>query len=150
MAQSHARVLQIAQAVRAAIATVITEFDELFGAIERQIETDPPSVSGAPGGHAEPMIDRATYSVVWRGRACPLRNGLPFRLMQALAARRRQYLSIDELLETVWEEQRSRTAVRSVVWELRKRLRAGGMEDLADMIDGSCRGHYCLMVPPVR
>lgn len=149
MAQSHARVLQNAQAVRVALGAVFSRFDDLVRSIERQVEAE--SLPAEPAdARPEPSLDRASYSVVWRGRTCHLRNGLPFRLMEALASRRRQYVTIEELLATVWGEDRSRTAVRSVVWELRKLLIAGGMEDLARMIDGSCRGHYRLAVPVGR
>lgn len=93
-----------------------------------------------------PRIDRRLLSVIWRGRACFLGNTLPFRLLERLARRPNIYVSCEQLLEDVWHGTRSMAAVRSVVKELRQRLRAAGMEDLAGAIDGGVSGHYGLML----
>lgn len=126
--------------------------DELSSALDQSA----PSSSGDRLIVVEPSsdlkVDRSSFSIIWRGRSCQLRNGLPFRLLEELIHRRHQYVSVENLLERVWNsEDRSPSAVRTVVWELRRRLIAGGMPDLAESLDGiSCRGHYRLSLPSAR
>jgi hypothetical protein len=51
-----------------------------------------------------------------------------------------------DLLEDVWGGERQAATIRGVVKRLRERLRENGMQQLADAIDGSVRGHYGLML----
>ena len=93
-----------------------------------------------------PIADRSTFSVHWRNKTCYLGNTLPFRLLERLAHRPNQLIHHDRLLDEVWECQRSKEAVRSVVKVLRQKLSHAGMEDLADAIDGTTSRHYGLML----
>ena len=93
-----------------------------------------------------PQIDRRLLSAIWRGRSCFLGNTLPFRLLERLARRPDIFVPCEQLLDDVWHGPRSMAAIRSVVKELRQRLRAAGMDDLAGAIDGSVSGHYGLMI----
>ena len=87
-------------------------------------------------------------AVAYRGRECFLGNSLGLRLLARLADRPDRYVSYDDLLADVWDGgHRSDAAVRSVVRDLRRRLRAAGLGDLAAAIDGSVSGHYALRPP---
>ena len=93
-----------------------------------------------------PRIDRDGLSVHWRGGECILGATISFRLLDRLARRPNHYVSHAQLLDDVWECVRSRSAIRSAVCELRLRLSSAGMQDLAEMIDGSHQGHYGLIL----
>ena len=114
--------------------------------------TDPhaPSAQDPPDG----LADEGRFAVRWRGRECRLGNTVSFRLFHRLAAARNRYVTHDDLLSDVWDgEERSPSAIRSAVGELRRRLVEGGMEDLAAAIDGRNPGHYGLLlerIPPPR
>lgn len=92
------------------------------------------------------IADRGTLSINWDGRTCYLGFTLPFQLFEALACRPNRYIPVEDLLDEVWSQVRSDAAVRSVVRDLRSRLREAGMADLAAAIDGSNRGRYGLML----
>ncbi len=92
------------------------------------------------------VADRGTLSINWDGRTCYLGFTLPFQLFEALARRPNRYIPVEDLLDEVWADVRSDAAVRSVVRDLRSRLRAAGMADLAEAIDGSNRGRYGLLL----
>ncbi len=96
--------------------------------------------------HRQTIADRATFCARWGGKSCYLGNTLSFRLLERLAHRPNQLFCYDTLLQDVWESKRSREAVRSVVKVLRQKLRAAGMDDLAQAIDGNAAHHYGLML----
>ena len=99
-----------------------------------------------PEDAARPIADRPILSVRWRGKSCFLGNTLPFWFFERLARRPNQYYSYEQLIEDVWEGQRTFSAIRSVVRVLRRKLVAAGMDDLANAIDGSVSHHYGLML----
>jgi DNA-binding response OmpR family regulator len=92
------------------------------------------------------IADSGTLSINWGGRTCYLGFTLPFQLFEALARRPNRYIPVEELLDEVWTQVRSDAAVRSVVRDLRARLREAGMADLAEAIDGSNHGRDGLML----
>lgn len=102
--------------------------------------------SGAPNGRALPLIDRDALTVAWNGRSCYLGYTTAFRLLERLVRRPNRYVSHAQLLDDVWGGYRSKSAIRSAVCDLRERLSAAGMHDLAGLIDGSNPGHYALML----
>jgi DNA-binding response OmpR family regulator len=105
--------------------------------------------SSPPGGCPDLEVDRSQLLVRFRGRTCFLGNGLPLRFLARLAQRPGHYFEYEELLTDVWGgDRRSDASVRSVVKLLRRKLRAAGMGDLADAIDGSQAGRYALKVRP--
>lgn len=105
------------------------------------------STSNHPAGEGQlPRLDRDGLSVHWRGGECVLGATISFRLLDRLARRPNHYISHAQLLDDVWECMRSRSAIRSAVCELRLRLASAGMQDLAEMIDGSHQGHYGLIL----
>lgn len=98
-----------------------------------------------PGFH-RPLVDNSTYSVFWAGKTCRLRRTILFRLAERLARQPNQYISADQLLHDVWEGGiKSPDTIRSAVRNLRKRLTAAGMSDLATAIHGT-GGRYGLML----
>lgn len=97
-----------------------------------------------PHAVARPLLDEATFSVIWRNKAICLGNTKEFRLLTYLARRANQYVTHLDLLEAVWDNQDKATAtIRSVVRHLRRQLCAGGMKELAGRIRGH-NGHYIL------
>lgn len=106
------------------------------------IEASPPT---CPAGL---VIDTDRFRVVWAGRDCVLGPTLPFYLIRYLAKNQGRYIPHQELLHRVWHvPSRSPQAIRSVVADLRLRLRQAGMSDLADSIDGRHAGRYGLLLP---
>ncbi|MCB9858465.1 MAG: helix-turn-helix domain-containing protein [Phycisphaerales bacterium] len=88
-----------------------------------------------------PIVEDETLSVIWGERRCYLGKSLGFRFLAHLASRPNQYVTYDSLFDGVWGGRRSNGAIRSVVRDLRRKLRRAGMSDLADAIDGS--NHQC-------
>lgn len=90
-------------------------------------------------------VDRETLSVFWKDRACFLGYTLPFRVLEKLALRSNQYISVERLTQDLWGGSKAPSTIRSAVSDLRIKLRRGGMAGLADMIDGSNPGYYGLV-----
>ena len=91
-----------------------------------------------------PQLDESTLSVIWRGKALHLGNTLAFRLLERLARRPNQYVTHLDLLRDVWEDEYTATAtIRSLVRQLRRKLRGAGWVDLATAIRGH-NGRYVL------
>ena len=91
-----------------------------------------------------PLLDESTLSVTWRGKTLHLGHTLAFRLLARLARRPNQYVTHLDLLRDVWDDDALATAtIRSLVRDLRRKLRGGGMTDLAVAIRGHC-GRYIL------
>ena len=97
-----------------------------------------------------PVIDRSVMCVVYRGKQCFLGNTLMLKFMERLVRRANQYVSYNQLLSEVWNGVREASSVRSVVKELRAKLRAAGMAGLANAIDGQVYRHYGLMLNRAR
>jgi len=91
-----------------------------------------------------PLLDESTLSVIWKGKTLHLGNTLAFRLLVRLARRPNQYVTHTDLLLDVWDDDETSTAsIRSMVRELRRKLRGAGMTDLATAIRGHS-GRYIL------
>jgi DNA-binding response OmpR family regulator len=92
--------------------------------------------------YGQVIVDHAARAITYRGRTCRLGNTLVFRLMERLARRSGHYVTFDRLIREVWDGQaRTDDAIRSVMKELRRRLRRGGMRRLADSIEGQNRAY---------
>lgn len=98
----------------------------------------------ADAGLAE-LVDDSRFAVRWNGNECRLGSTVLFRLFVRLARSANHYISIERLLEEVWDGSRSETTVRSAVRNLRRKLEAAGMAELADAIKGQ-PGHYALLL----
>jgi DNA-binding response OmpR family regulator len=95
------------------------------------------------------LIDDSRFTVRWKGAECTLGPTVVFRLFRRLARPANHYVSVELLLEDVWGDQRTEgTTVRSAVRNLRRKLEAAGMAELAEAIQGP-PGHYCLMLDGV-
>lgn len=104
-------------------------------------------VSPSTPDPAAVLADEGRFAARWKGRECRLGNTISFRLFRRLATARNRYVPHVDLLDDVWDgEERSASAMRSAVGELRRRLTAGGLGDLADAIDGGVPGHYGLIL----
>lgn len=91
-----------------------------------------------------PLLDEATLSVVWNGRLLHLGHTQGFWLLARLARSANQYVTHLDLLQEIWDDEFTDTAVlRAGVRRLRTKLRRGGMGDLADAIVGH-HGRYML------
>jgi DNA-binding response OmpR family regulator len=91
-----------------------------------------------------PLLDESTLSVMWNDKKLHLGHTLSYRLLARLARRPNQYVTHLDLIRDVWDDDDLATAtIRSLVRELRRKLRSGGMTDLADAIRGH-NGRYIL------
>ena len=92
---------------------------------------------------AKPIVDPAAMTVTWHGRTCKLGHSITFRLLDRLARRPGQYLTLDRLVRDVWDGQNvSDEAIRSAVRHLKLRLKRGGMKGLAAAIRCERRHYY--------
>lgn len=98
------------------------------------------------GTVGRPILDEATLSVVWNGRALHLGHTQGFWLLARLARSANQYVTHLDLIQEIWDDDFTDTTVlRAGVRRLRIKLRRGGMGDLADAIVGH-HGRYMLSV----
>jgi DNA-binding response OmpR family regulator len=96
------------------------------------------------GTVGRPILDEATLSVVWNGRALHLGHTQGFWLLARLARSTNQYVTHLDLIQEIWDDDFTDTTVlRAGVRRLRIKLRRGGMGDLADAIVGH-HGRYML------
>jgi len=94
-----------------------------------------------------PVIDHGTMCVCYHGKHCFLGDTLMLRFLEQLAARPDYYFTHRELLSSVWSGTLVEPcSIRSVVRDLRARLRNAGLHDLAESINSQVRGHYGLFL----
>jgi DNA-binding response OmpR family regulator len=105
-----------------------------------------PALPDPADDHFRPVIDPSRFTVAFRGRACRLGNTIPFRFLARLAETPERYVPHQQLIDDLWDGVCSDDALRSVVKNLRRRLRDGGLGELADAIDGLTPGHYALVL----
>ena len=139
MAAAHAAAMAASEEVMALLAV---EFEAATASATRP---------GAPQATASdrPVIDRPMLSVLYGGRSCFLGNTLPFRLLERLLRRPNQFVSHQQLQDDVWDGEPSPESIRSVVKELRRKLRCAGMDGLAKAISGNVARHYSLTLVSV-
>lgn len=91
------------------------------------------------------VADSSTFRVYYRGCECYLGNTLSFGIFKLLAERSNRYVPYSDIISEVWKrEECSGVAIRNVVTQLRKKLVAAGMAEIASAIDGSNPEHYGL------
>ena len=111
--------------------------------IVRQRKAEPGDRSGTL---LSDLIDDGRFTVRWNGAECRLGWTKLFRLFRRLARPANHYVSVATLMEQVWEDDRTEeTAVRSAVRNLRRKLEAAGLAELARAIRGE-RGYYGLIL----
>lgn len=137
----------------AAHAAAMAASEEMMALLAAEFEAATVSATrtGTPQATASdrPVIDRPMLSVSYRGRSCFLGNTLPFRLLERLLRRPNQYVSHQQLQDDVWDGEPSPESIRSVVKELRRKLRCAGMDGLAKAINGKVARHYSLTLVSV-
>jgi hypothetical protein len=91
------------------------------------------------------VVDRDRFEVRHRGKPCQLGNTIEFRVIERLARGRGTYISVDTLMDEVWDgETRTRGTVQKTISNLRRKLRDAGVDQVE--LDGSQRGHYALKI----
>ena len=138
LAAIHAATISV---LEESVAILQSELETLSSPKVQALRNDEPRVDPD-----QLMIDRSAMCVVYRGRRCFLGNTLMLKFLERLARRPNHYVSHYNLLNDVWEGVRELSSIRSVVKELRAKLRAAGMSGLSDAIDGHVSGHYGLML----
>jgi DNA-binding response OmpR family regulator len=94
----------------------------------------------------QPIIDTAAKTVTFQGCTCCIGNTLVFRMIERLARRPNQHISFDRLVRDVWDgNAKSDEAIRSLVKELRDRLRKSGMGSLASSIRGQNKSYALVL-----
>jgi len=89
-----------------------------------------------------PRVDLATLSVVWADKSCYLGSGILFRLLTRLSLRPNRFVPQDDLLRDVWDgDRRSPDTIRSAIHNLKKRLHAADMGELAAAIQSDDGGY---------
>jgi DNA-binding response OmpR family regulator len=74
------------------------------------------------------IIDRSTFSILYKGKPCDLGNTMAFRLIERLAEDKGIYLDIGTLIRDVWQDKEiSEGAVQHQIGTLRKKLRKAGI-----------------------
>ena len=89
------------------------------------------------------------FTVCWNGGECRLGPTVLFKLLARLARSANRTVGVQYLAEDVWEDgHRPDSTVRSAVRNLRRKLEAAGMAELAGAIKGE-RGRYGLLLENV-
>jgi hypothetical protein len=135
----------------AAQASTIQLMEQTLALISDELALDPLSywkswqpLQSTSTSSSWPVADEELLEIRYQDRRCFLGNTLPFRFFARLTRRPNSYLTYEELLEDVWQGERSDSAIRTVVKRLRILLRRAEMADLAEAIDGSVPGRYAL------
>lgn len=148
MTPHHAeRISRTTKALRTSLLAVLQHVDELSRIAEEIGERPSGRAPEEPPVEVICRVDRRTLTVYWQEHSCFLGYTLLFRLIERLAQRSNQYLTADRLMEDLWGGPRAPSTIRSAVSDLRQKLAAAGMSELAGMIDGSNPGHYGLIKP---
>lgn len=80
-------------------------------------------------------IDRKTFSVSDGNHICELGNTLCYHFFELLASEPNRCFTQTQLLAAVWDgRRRTASTVRSAVFELRRRFRTTGLDELAHAI----------------
>jgi Transcriptional regulatory protein, C terminal len=111
-----------------------------IGLSDRNMPLNPPSAN------ERPILHESTLRVNWKGKSLHLGHTRSYWLLDRLTRRPNQYVTHLDLLHDVWDdEELSTSTIRSAVRHLRRKLRVGDMEGLADAIRGH-NGRYILVL----
>lgn len=147
MNTTHAqRIAKCAASIRSNLSQLVRQVDELFELLPTS-EADPPNPTPIADRSGRAVrIDRDAFSASCNGKCCELGATKAFFVLERLARKPNVYVQTDQLIDELWMAPRSYSTVRSTVCRLKARLRASGLTDLAEMIDGSNPDHYRLSV----
>jgi hypothetical protein len=123
----------------------------LLGVICGRSRRSPAAAQAVGAGDAPPPpaaprleVDPDRFEARLGRRRCELGNTMEFRLLAWLAGRPGAYVSVEDLAEHVWGDDRTeKNTIQRTVSNLRRRLRAAGIDGLD--IDGRQPGHYRLL-----
>jgi DNA-binding response OmpR family regulator len=92
------------------------------------------------------LFNDETFSVVFQGKSCELRNTKEYAFIKRISKRPGAYVSLDELRASVWQDEHvEKNTVQRVVSNLRRQLESVGLVNLE--IDGKTnRHHYALKI----
>lgn len=144
MDSAHAE--RMHRAIRSTLVVLMTQVDELFDLYAADGCRGTGSPHHPPDDSSRISLQRGTYTVHYKGKVCFLGCSVGFRVLERLAQRPNEYIQTDRLIDELWSGARAYSTVRSTVCRLKATLRRGGLEDLADRIDGRMPGHYGLML----
>ncbi len=96
-------------------------------------------------------IDRKKYAVSDGSHVCELDNTLCYRLIELLASEPNHCFTHIQLLAAVWDGRRCTAgAIRSAVFDLRRRLRKAGLDELALAIRAHGKAYGLRIDDPLR
>ncbi len=100
----------------------------------------PPSVNGSV------VFDDGSFSVIYKGKSCELRNTKEYALLKRICKRPGTYVSVDEIRASVWQDENTeKNTIQRAISNLRRKLKSQGFEHL--VIDGSKnRNHYAIIL----
>ncbi len=133
-------------------ATTMSMHEEYIAILQAELDAlsrpkqTAPSIAIPSVDPDQPIVDRSVMCVVYRGKQCFLGNSLKLKFLERLARRPNQYVSYEALLNDVWNGIREPSTIRSIVKDIRAKLRAADMTQLSDAIDGHVAGYYGLML----
>lgn len=131
------------RSMTASHAAVVTQIEETISILISTLELDGDANTDRS---TKPVVDEATFCIIWQDHTCYLGNTLLFWLFHRLAQSSNQYIAHVDLLEDVWHGERQSSSIRGVVKRLRDELIAADMEQLASAINGRVYGHYGLIL----
>ena len=123
--------------------------EEIRGVVREHVddESAPRSFhagSALTGRPERPVLNESTKRVDWKGKSAHLGHTLYFQILERIARRPNQYVTHQDLMRDVWEnEELGVSTLRSVVRHLRQKLRDEDMHELARAIRGH-NGRYIL------
>ncbi|MCC9608576.1 winged helix-turn-helix domain-containing protein [Blastopirellula sp. JC732] len=132
------------QQLSLAQSSAVTQIEAIIATLLATLDLEPSGIAPRPSTPL-PNANAARFSVTWDGKECSLGNTRLFWLFHRLASSANQYVTHEELLESVWHGERSESTVRGAVKRLRDQLAAAGMMDLAKAVDGTVTGYYGLI-----
>ena len=104
------------------------------------------SVVPSPSANGSVVFDDGSFSVIYRGKSCELRNTKEYALLKRICKRPGTYVSVDEIRASVWQdEDTEKNTIQRAISNLRRKLKSQGFEHL--VIDGSKnRNHYAIIL----
>jgi DNA-binding response OmpR family regulator len=136
------RIRQLLVEVTASITAAALNLAEIDGVMSPLPEADVGGKKAVKRRLPTPHVDPNSFCVEWDGHVCFLGATVTFRLLECLARRPNRFASHRQLLAEVWDGHvRERVTIRSVVRNLRVKLRAAGMNALASAVVGHGQGY---------
>lgn len=91
------------RSMTASHAAVVTQIEETISILISTLELDGDANTNTS---TKPVVDEATFCIIWQDHTCYLGNTLLFWLFHRLAQSSNQYIAHVDLLEDVWHGER--------------------------------------------